>query len=72
MQKIEAQAVADSLLRCPFCGEKPVASIRGPQERALNPKAKCETEDCMGGKLPVICLDAPSQVHAWNTRAAER
>jgi hypothetical protein len=35
----------------------------------VNPKAKCETEDCMGGKLPVICLDVPSQVEAWNTRA---
>ncbi|MEJ6003751.1 hypothetical protein [Paucibacter soli] len=70
LSKIEAIAVADSLLRCPFCGAKPAASIRGNGDIALNPKAKCVTEDCMGGKLPVICLDVPSHVQGWNTRAA--
>lgn len=34
----------------------------------MNPKARCATEDCMGGKLPVIALDVPSDVAAWNTR----
>lgn len=69
MTKAEAQEVADSLLACPFCGARPVASIRGANDRAMNPKAKCETDGCMGGKLPVICLDVPDHVAAWNTRA---
>jgi hypothetical protein len=70
LTKAEAQAIAARLVPCPFCGVKPTASIRGAGDSATNPKAKCTTEDCMGGKLPVICLDVPSQVDAWNTRAA--
>lgn len=70
LSKIEAHAVADSLKFCPFCGTKPVASIRGTGLNASNPRAKCETEDCMGSKLPAISLDIPDQVQAWNTRAA--
>lgn len=66
---VQAQEVAENLATCPFCGAKPTASIRGAGDRAMNPKAKCATEDCMGSKLPVICLDVPSQVAAWNTRA---
>lgn len=69
LSKADAQAIADGLLQCPFCGVKPTASIRGPGLKAPNPKAKCATDDCMGGKLPVICLDVQSQVDAWNTRA---
>ncbi len=69
LSKIEAQAIADSLQACPFCGSKLAASIRGKGGRASNPKAKCVTEDCMGSKLPVICLDVPSQVSGWNRRA---
>jgi len=69
LTKSEAQSIAANLLACPFCGEKLVASIRGNGGTAVNPKAKCETEDCMGSKLPVIGLDVASQVHAWNTRA---
>lgn len=69
LSKNDARRMADSLLNCPFCGRKPLASIRGPGEVAINPKAKCTTEDCMGGKLPVICLDVPSHVDGWNRRA---
>lgn len=68
MLKIDAQKVADSLLACPFCGARLTVNIRGAGEMAINPKAKCETEDCMGSKLPVICLDSPEHVAAWNTR----
>ncbi len=69
LTKVEAQAIADRLLACPFCGIKPEATIRGAGETANNPKARCATEGCMGGKLPVICLDVPDQVDGWNTRA---
>ena len=69
MNKVEAQAVADSLKFCPFCGANPTPSIRGQGESAPNPKARCLTEDCMGARLPVICLDIPEDVAAWNRRA---
>lgn len=69
MNKTQAKAIADSLKPCPFCGVKPTPNIRGKGEAAPNPKARCMTEDCMGGKLPVICLDIPSNVAAWNIRA---
>lgn len=71
LTKVEAEAIATSLLPCPFCGVSPTASIRGSGEVATNPKAACKTEGCMGSKLPVICLDVPEQVNAWNTRAAQ-
>ena len=69
MNKLQAQMVADDLEPCPFCGVHPIATIRGKGETAPHPKARCMTEDCMGGKLPVICLDVPTDVDAWNTRA---
>ena len=49
---------------CPFCG-KPLA-VRW---RKINPKASCRTPECWGGKLPVLQLDIPEYVAAWNTRA---
>ena len=48
---------------CPFCGLR----LHGVW-RKRNPKAKCETEGCWGAKLPVMGLDVPEQVDAWNTR----
>lgn len=69
LNKQDAHAVAARLLSCPFCGQKPVASIRGAGEIANNPWAKCKTENCMGAKLPAINLDDPEDVDAWNTRA---
>jgi hypothetical protein len=70
ISKIEAQSVADSLLPCPFCGCRLTAKIGGAGDKAFNPSARCETEDCMGSKLPVLGLDVPSQVSAWNRRAS--
>jgi hypothetical protein len=48
---------------CPFCG-KPLY-VRN----SVNPHARCKTEGCFGAKMPVVNLDVPSDVAAWNTRA---
>lgn len=52
------------LLPCPFCG-RPLT--RG--SRQINPHARCTTEDCYGNKMPVVNLDVPASVSAWNKRA---
>ncbi len=49
---------------CPFCGQP--LNVRW---RKINPKANCATQDCWGGKLPVLQLDIPEFVAAWNTRS---
>lgn len=51
------------LLPCPFCG---LPLTRG--SRPINPNARCTTEDCYGGKMPVVNLDVPASVSAWNKR----
>lgn len=48
---------------CPFCG----ASLFAQWDRK-NPKAKCPTEGCKGAQLPVLNLDVPADIAAWNTR----
>jgi len=52
------------LMPCPFCGN--TLAIRW---RKINPKASCQTPGCWGGKLPILQLDIPDFVAAWNTRA---
>lgn len=49
---------------CPFCGQP--LTVRW---RRIKPKAHCSTPECWGGKLPVLPLDLPEFVDAWNTRA---
>lgn len=49
---------------CPFCGN-PLTQKRGK----INPYARCETEDCFGSRCPVVNLDDPRALAAWNTRA---
>lgn len=66
--KKEAIEVAETLLPCPFCGVEPEVLIRGAGEYAKNPKARCRTEECAGASLPVVCIDVPEQVEAWNRR----
>ena len=70
MLKSEAHAVHQSLKGCPFCGIALTANIRGAGDVAPNPKASCKTEGCYGSRLPVLCLDIPEDVAAWNFRAA--
>jgi len=53
------------LLPCPFCGQQ---LARG--SRRINRYARCTTEDCYGAKAPVVNLDVPGSVAAWNKRAA--
>lgn len=48
---------------CPFCGER-LEEVR----RKYNPFARCNTSDCMGGKLPLISLDVPADIERWNRR----
>ncbi|MCR6734486.1 MAG: hypothetical protein NVV83_10560 [Afipia sp.] len=48
---------------CPFC-DKPLYVKRGK----INPYARCATENCFGAKMPVVSLDVPADVEAWNTR----
>lgn len=71
MRKDEALALGASLKPCPFCGAKPTVKVRGPAQTAANPSARCTTEGCMGAALPVLCLDVPSQIQAWNRRASD-
>jgi hypothetical protein len=55
---------APYLKPCPFCGCELESKWNRP-----NPSAKCATTDCMGSKLPSLCLDVPDHIRAWNTRA---
>lgn len=71
VKKVDALRIAAALLPCPFCGAKPVETIRGAGDTAPNPKARCITDGCAGSNLPVICLDVPENVSAWNQRAPQ-
>jgi len=51
------------LAPCPFCGEVLKAQWDRP-----NPKARCHTAGCKAGQLPVLNLDQPNDVAAWNRR----
>lgn len=68
MLKSEAQAIFESLKGCPFCGKQLTLHIRGAGDKAFNPYASCKTAGCYGNKLPVLCLDVPEDVHAWQQR----
>lgn len=72
MTKAAGQAVLASLKGCPFCGHPLTASLSGAGDWVPNPKARCATEDCWGSKLPVLPLDVPEFVVAYNTRWAGR
>ncbi len=50
---------------CPFCAQ-PLEVVR----RRFNPYARCVTEGCTGSKLPLLNLDVPGDIDAWNTRRA--
>lgn len=59
-----AKQLADTLAPCPFCG-LPIYQTRNK----INPFAVCKTEDCFGAKMPVVNVDQPDSVAAWNRRA---
>ena len=48
---------------CPWCA-KPLYRTRNK----INPFAVCKTADCYGSKMPVVNLDDPENVSAWNRR----
>ncbi len=54
---------APHLKPCPFCGCKLESKWNRP-----NPSARCASENCIGGKLPVLCLDDEGSIDAWNKR----
>lgn len=52
------------LLPCPFCGKMLRVRV------SKNPYGVCDTEDCYGGKMPIVNLNVPEDVAAWNRRPA--
>ena len=52
---------------CPFCGHE-----LEQRHRRYNPYARCATDHCMGGKLPLISLDVPGDIERWNRRGREQ
>lgn len=54
----------DQLLPCPFCGCQLARN-----DRKHNPYARCPTEGCKGAQLPLLNLDQPDDVKAWQARA---
>src|SRR3546814_8501760 len=59
-----AQRKEPRLQPCPFCDHPLDAQWIRP-----NPKARCRTDGCKGSQLPVLNLDSPQDIAAWNTRA---
>lgn len=58
-------ATPPALANCPWCNK---ALFRGRSK--INPYAVCRTEECFGAKMPVVNLDVPSDVTAYNRRAS--
>lgn len=49
---------------CPFCGQPLTLKIA-----RANPSGRCKTPECTGASLPVLNLDEPDKIAAWNRRA---
>ncbi len=71
MKLEEAIKVANNLAPCPFCGSPLHFNAERFRVKGVvpNPSARCHTEGCFGTSLPVVSLDVPEQVAAWNRRA---
>lgn len=71
MKLEEAIQIANNLAPCPFCGSPLHFNAERFREKGVvpNPSARCHTEGCFGTSLPVVSLDIPEQVAAWNRRA---
>lgn len=48
---------------CPFCGKELEVSLDDGERRG-----RCATRQCKGSKLPMLRLDSPSDIAAWNMR----
>ena len=64
MSAVTAEQPPVALKPCPFCG-LPIYRTRNK----INPFAVCKTEDCFGARMPVVNVDQPDNVAAWNRRA---
>lgn len=60
-----SKPIDQELLPCPFCGQE-----LKRKERKHNPYARCVTEGCKGAQLPLLNLDQPDDIAAWQARAA--
>lgn len=60
----DAEPRVDELRPCPFCGKALYVKAR-----RSNPYARCNTEGCKATQLPLLNLDQPDDVAAWNQRA---
>jgi hypothetical protein len=49
---------------CPFCGQTLTLKVG-----RANPSGRCKTPECIGAGLPVLNLDEPDKIAAWNRRA---
>lgn len=56
---------AETLLPCPWCRQP--LYVRTAR---ANPYGQCRTPDCFGSRMPVVNLDDPQSVAAWNRRPA--
>lgn len=59
-----AASAGYDLKPCPFCGKKLFIV-----DRKNNPYARCSSDECYGRKLPLLNLDDPGAIKAWNKRS---
>ncbi|MFY9960568.1 hypothetical protein [Pseudomonas sp.] len=58
------EQMVSELLPCPFCGQKLELS-----NRKYNHWARCATDGCKGGQLPLLNTELAADIVSWNTRA---
>jgi hypothetical protein len=58
------EQMVSELLPCPFCGQRLELS-----NRKYNHWARCATDGCKGGQLPLLNTELAADIVSWNTRA---